>query len=154
MNNLASTLGKQGDFNGARQLEEKSLEVRKHTLGEEHPDTLMSMNNLARTLQDLGDLSSAHELYKQAWYGLQRVVGHEHRNTWAVGLTLSTVAVELGNPSEAAQILDAFTSPALTTDNAQWLGLRLKVAEKLGEKETISRYQRRLLDLLKKEQPV
>jgi eukaryotic-like serine/threonine-protein kinase len=150
MNNLASTLRDQGDLNGARQLQEKVLEVSRRTLGEEHPNTLTSMNNLARTLQDIGDLSGAYELYKQGRAGLQRVLGNEHRDTWAAGMTLSTVAVELGEPSEAARVLDAFKSPALTTDNAQWLGLRLKVAEKLGEREDISRYQRRLLDLLRK----
>ena len=47
MNNLADTLRAQGDLNGARELQEKVLEIRRRILGEEHPDTLTSMNNLA-----------------------------------------------------------------------------------------------------------
>ena len=129
---------------------EELVVLNREGAGEEHPDTLTSMNNLARTLQDLGNLSGAYQLYKRSWDGLQRARGNEHRETWAASMALSTVALETGKLLEAAQVLDACTATALTADNAQWLGLRLKVAEKLGDKEGISRYQRRLLDLLKK----
>ena len=37
MNNLAETLRAQGDHDGARQLQERVLEVRTRVLGEEHP---------------------------------------------------------------------------------------------------------------------
>ena len=48
MGALSSVLAEeQGDYAGARQLEERVLEARKRVLGEEHPDTLTSMNNLA-----------------------------------------------------------------------------------------------------------
>ena len=46
----------QGDFAGARRLQERVLEVRARVLGEEHPDTLTSMGNLAATLWAQGDL--------------------------------------------------------------------------------------------------
>ena len=51
MGALSSVLAKeQGAYAGARQLEERVLEVRARVLGEEHPDTLTSMNNLALIL--------------------------------------------------------------------------------------------------------
>jgi len=50
MNNLALTLGAQGDSRGGTRLQERVLEVRKRSLGDEHPDTLTSMSNLAATL--------------------------------------------------------------------------------------------------------
>ena len=153
VSNLADTLRSQGDLAGAKKLQEKLLAIYRRVLGEEHPDTLTSMNNLASTLQELGDLSAAYELYNRAWAGFKRVMSEDHPRTWAVGMALCTIAIELDKPLRAVQVLDAFTSPALTTDNAQWLGLRLKVAEKLDEKEDIKRYQRRLLQLLKKVQP-
>jgi hypothetical protein len=36
------------------ELREKVLEVKKKELGEEHPDTLLSINNLVRSYSDLG----------------------------------------------------------------------------------------------------
>jgi hypothetical protein len=46
MNNLAATLGAQGDLDGARGLEEQVLAARRRVLGDQHPDTLTSINNL------------------------------------------------------------------------------------------------------------
>ncbi|MCK4937157.1 MAG: tetratricopeptide repeat protein, partial [Methanosarcinales archaeon] len=46
MNNLALTLGAQGDLEGARKIQEQVLEISRRILSSEHPNTLRSMNNL------------------------------------------------------------------------------------------------------------
>ena len=44
------------------ELEEKVLEARKRTLGDEHPDTLMSMGNLEFYLTNLYQLANPQNL--------------------------------------------------------------------------------------------
>jgi len=65
MNNLAVALGALGEHAGARELHEHTLTALRRLLGDEHPDTLLSMNNLAATLWALGDLAGARELHEQ-----------------------------------------------------------------------------------------
>ena len=59
MNNLAGTYHALGQMKEAAALHEKVLEARRRTLGDEHPDTLLSMNNLAGTYCDLGQIKEA-----------------------------------------------------------------------------------------------
>jgi hypothetical protein len=81
MNSLAGTLRAQGDLAGARSLEEEALTIRRRSLGEEHPDTLISMNNLSHTLWELGDFVRARALEEQVWETRRRVLGEEHPKT-------------------------------------------------------------------------
>ncbi len=78
MNNLAIALRTQGDFPGARVLQEKVLEIRRRVLGEEHPDTLSSMNNLASTFSMQGDLPGARVLQEKVLEVRRRVLDEEH----------------------------------------------------------------------------
>jgi hypothetical protein len=66
MNNLAGTLGTQGDHVGARAFQEEVLTVRRRVLGAEHPRTLGSMNNLALTLAELDENEAARALIEEA----------------------------------------------------------------------------------------
>ena len=59
MNNLALARDQLGDLKGARDLHEQTLVAYRRVLGEDHPNTMISMNNLALTRQDLGDLKGA-----------------------------------------------------------------------------------------------
>ncbi|MCZ6601900.1 MAG: tetratricopeptide repeat protein, partial [Planctomycetota bacterium] len=52
-------LGKSED---GEKLHRRVLEARRRTLGETHPDTLVSMNNLGRLLRITGDLAEADRL--------------------------------------------------------------------------------------------
>ena len=44
----------------------ESVKKRVLVLGEEYPDTLMSMNNLAEVLRDQGKYEAAEEMQRQA----------------------------------------------------------------------------------------
>ncbi|MDT3777683.1 tetratricopeptide repeat protein [Nitrospira sp. MA-1] len=150
MNNLAMTQLAQSKYAEASALQREALELSQRVFGAEHPSTLTAMSNLANMLQAQGELSPARELYQKSLNGFRRVMGENNRITWINGMELAAIDLEMDDASHAAIVLDGFTSPQLTIDNAQWLGLRLKIAEKLGAKEDIVRFQRRSREILRK----
>jgi hypothetical protein len=85
----------------ARRLGERVLDVRKRTMGEEHPDTLTSMNNLALTLRAQGDLDGALRLLRKCLSGRRKVLGENHSNTAATAevLKLSEAQPQAEPPS-------------------------------------------------------
>jgi tetratricopeptide (TPR) repeat protein len=62
MNNLASTYRYQGKLGEVAEPQEKVLEVRRRTPGEEHPETL---TNLAMIYKDLTWMADATDLMKK-----------------------------------------------------------------------------------------
>jgi tetratricopeptide (TPR) repeat protein len=70
-----------GDNDGARPYYEKALEIRRNVLGEEHPDTALSLNNLGALLQAMGDYDGARPYYEKALEINRKVLGEEHPNT-------------------------------------------------------------------------
>jgi hypothetical protein len=99
MNNLAGTLGKQGDLPGAKRLQEAVLETRKRVLGEEHPDALTSMGNLGLTLWKQGDLHGARRLQEAVLETMKHVLGEEHPDTLT---SMNNLAITLWNQGETA----------------------------------------------------
>ena len=58
------------------------METRKRVLGQDHPDTLISMGNLASTYWSQGRWKEAEELFVQVMETRKRVLGQEHPNTF------------------------------------------------------------------------
>ena len=58
-------LRRRGRYGQAADLLQRVLTIRRRMLGDDHPDTLVSMDNLAETRRDLGDLHGARELHEQ-----------------------------------------------------------------------------------------
>jgi len=90
MANLASIYGNQGRWEEAKELEERVMEARKTRLGEDHPDTLMSMHKLAFTWKSQGRQADALAMMKGCAQARHRVLGPEHPYTIS-----SLAAVEL-----------------------------------------------------------
>jgi Tetratricopeptide repeat len=69
MSNLAQRLFAQGDFAGARALQERVLEVRPRVLGQRHPETAISAWNLFVTLKETKETTAAQEVFGKhlAW---------------------------------------------------------------------------------------
>jgi hypothetical protein len=65
MNNLAETYRQQGWMTEAAELQVQVLEQRKRILGENHPDTLITMNNLIEIYQQEGRIKEVAELQKR-----------------------------------------------------------------------------------------
>jgi hypothetical protein len=78
---LASIFADQGDLDNAADLEEQVLVTRRRVLGEEHPDTLISMSNLAYILHAKGDCSNARALYELVLVTRRRALGEVHPHT-------------------------------------------------------------------------
>jgi CHAT domain-containing protein/tetratricopeptide (TPR) repeat protein len=77
----AFVLYREGKYRDALNLEAKSLAVRQQLLGEEHPDTALSLNNLAASYKSLGEHAKAEPLYRQSLEIRKRVLGEEHPET-------------------------------------------------------------------------
>lgn len=60
---------------------EDVLKSRQRVLGEEDPDTFVSMNNLALLLSRMGDMGRALALYEQCFALRSRVLGEDHSDT-------------------------------------------------------------------------
>jgi tetratricopeptide (TPR) repeat protein len=68
----------QGDLQEASCLYERALEIRRRTLGEEHPDTAATLNNLALPLQAQDEYDEAHSLYERALATYEKTLGEDH----------------------------------------------------------------------------
>ena len=81
MNNLAELYRSQGRYEDAEVLQQKSLEIHRQVLGENHPSFAISLGNLASLYVQKGDFSEAESFLYQALQIFQQVVGPEHPYT-------------------------------------------------------------------------
>jgi tetratricopeptide (TPR) repeat protein len=81
LNLAGSFLEGSGDAAGALPLYRRALDSRERVLGNEHPNTLLSVNNLALCMRALGDAAGALTLHRRALDGYERVLGKEHPDT-------------------------------------------------------------------------
>lgn len=72
------TLHSDGRYNEAEELLVRVMETRKRGLGEEHPDTLISMANLALTYSNQGQSKEAEKLLVQVIETEKRVLSKAH----------------------------------------------------------------------------
>jgi hypothetical protein len=104
LNNLASTLGDQGQLEEAAKWKKEVLEKRRRILGEEHPDTITAMNNLASTLGDQGQLEEAAQMKKEVLEKMWRILGEEDPDTISAMSNLASTLGDQGQLEEAAQM--------------------------------------------------
>jgi len=102
----AETLRSQGDLASARALQEEILAKRRHTLGEEHPDTLYALNNLAVTLNAQGEVRAAREMMERVLELRRKVLGEEHPLTVATRRNLGAICLGAGDYSAAKKHLE------------------------------------------------
>ena len=85
----------------ARALEEQALAARRRLLGDEHPDTLMTMNGLAWMLKAKGDFAGARGLEEELLATRRRLLGDKHLDTLRTVLDLATTLSAQGDPAGA-----------------------------------------------------
>ncbi|KAK7016820.1 hypothetical protein R3P38DRAFT_3561758 [Favolaschia claudopus] len=78
---LAYLAAQQGRWGDSDILYSTVLEARRRLLGEEHPDTLLSMNNLALTYGSQGRWTDAEGLQVSVLESWKRLLGEEHPDT-------------------------------------------------------------------------
>ena len=91
----------QGEASRAEPLCLKVLEVRRRVLGEENPDTLISMNNLAGAYRYEGKYAQAEPLLVKALAIKRRVLGEIHHSTATAWNGLATLYRLEGKLAEA-----------------------------------------------------
>jgi tetratricopeptide (TPR) repeat protein len=86
------------------QQELQVIEIKKKVLGDEHPDTLVSIGNLALTYQNQGCFREAEELELQLIKTPKRVLGEEHLNTLMSIGNLAAIYQNQGRFREAEEL--------------------------------------------------
>jgi len=77
---LAHALQLQGGYKEAKPLYEEALDIRRRTLGTDHPDVAETLNNLGAWYYSQGDYAEAKTLFKQALVIWERTLGPDHPN--------------------------------------------------------------------------
>jgi eukaryotic-like serine/threonine-protein kinase len=100
-----------GLYSRAQTLLQQSVDIRRHVLGPENPDTLRSMSDLSRTLDHEGHYAEAESLIRQTLEIQRRVLGPGHPDTvWS----MSNLGISLtrdGRFADAEKLLrDAYVT--------------------------------------------
>ncbi|KAA8895944.1 hypothetical protein FN846DRAFT_301079 [Sphaerosporella brunnea] len=93
-----------GRYREAEGLARKSTKVRTHLLGQEHPDTLISMDNLAMTYMGQRRWREAEELQVKVIQTRKRVLGQEHPATLTSMNDLASTYLSQGRLREAEEL--------------------------------------------------
>lgn len=80
------------------------LAVRRETLGEHHPGSLLAMSNYGRLLQEQGRLEEAEPLLREVLEIRRARLGPQHQATMASIANLGGLLREKGNLTEAAEL--------------------------------------------------
>jgi len=107
MNNLGVVYRAEGKWTQAETLLTRVLETKRRVLGEEHPETLISMLNLAVLYGDKREYSKAEPRMAEAVNRESRTLGPEHPNTLAGKSSLASLYANEGKYSAAETL---FTS--------------------------------------------
>ena len=79
-------------------------EIQRRTLGEDHPEILISLFNLAVGYGALGEYNKALELARKAYDGHMRILGGEHPDTFAALNYLADCVLNLGDLATARRL--------------------------------------------------
>jgi hypothetical protein len=81
------------------------LEIRRRSIGGDHPDTLTSIHNLATTYDALGRYADAERLYLEVCEAKRRVLGEVHPATTLSIARLAGMHVKIKRYDEAESLL-------------------------------------------------
>jgi tetratricopeptide (TPR) repeat protein len=101
---LAGVYRDMGKFSRAADLGHEVMDMWKKLVGEEHPDTIISINNLAVTLSNKRHFSEAADLQRQALVIQKKVLGTEHRDTLTTMMNLAVTLSYQGKYTEAIDL--------------------------------------------------
>jgi tetratricopeptide (TPR) repeat protein len=105
-NNLAITLRKLGDYEGAIEHNRRALAIREAQLGTEHPNAAISRLNLGNALWSAGRATEALAEYDRALVIRTAVYGPTHKILSEVELNRGAALQALGRAQEAVTALE------------------------------------------------
>jgi non-specific serine/threonine protein kinase/serine/threonine-protein kinase len=88
----------------AEKLYRQTLEIRRRTLGPDHPDTLASMMNLGNILNQQGQYAEAESVCRETLDIQSRVLGPEHPDTLMAMNNLATALNGTGHFAESEKL--------------------------------------------------
>jgi tetratricopeptide (TPR) repeat protein len=94
----------QGRYLASERLTCLIMETQRHDLGEEHPETLVSMNDMAQVLSDLGEYAEAEKMNRQTLKLRERILGKEHPDTLTSMSNLAKALEQQNEYDEAEEI--------------------------------------------------
>jgi len=105
-NNLGMFLQVLADYDGARKLLEKALEIDEKVYGKDHPNVAIRINNLGLALKDLGELEEAKKCFERALQIGEKVYGPDNPTVATMGNNLGSVLQDLGDLQEAKECVE------------------------------------------------
>ena len=104
LDRAATYLHTRGEPRPARALFERAHQLRRDTLGADHPDTLASAHNLAFDLRALGEYQQARDLDEDTLTRRRQILGEEHPDTLISASSLAGDLHELGDYQQAREL--------------------------------------------------
>jgi len=98
---VADTLREIGLLDLATDPQERALAIRREQLGEEHPNTLISINNMGVLFHARGNFDEAERYFRVALEGRRRVLGDDHPLTLASQNNMGGLLQDQGKFDEA-----------------------------------------------------
>jgi len=105
MNLLAGVYDDAGRLDLAVPIYERVLEARREKLGEQHPDTLLSMSNLGIALEHSGQVGRAIPLFENAFEAQRTKRGEDHPDTLRTKNNLGAALLDAGLLDRAISLL-------------------------------------------------
>jgi tetratricopeptide (TPR) repeat protein len=106
LHQMAVFMRSRGQYRQALPLHEQAVAGRRRVLGDDHPDTLISMSNLALARRALGDLHGACDLFEQVLTTRRRVLGDDYPDTLRSMNSLAVTRLNLGDPHGAHDLFE------------------------------------------------
>jgi tetratricopeptide (TPR) repeat protein len=128
---------------------------RAHTLGEDHPRTLITMHHLGFSLDQLGRHTESLDVFFRAWEGRSRVLGEAHTSTLVTFCNVGWQYYNLERFEEAKRIASRGLVLATQSGNedtiSRFVGLRAELEKYFEDEEesASSIEQKRLLEKLR-----
>jgi tetratricopeptide (TPR) repeat protein len=105
LDDLATVYTREQQWALAKQTYERSLQINRSVLGDNHARVTMGLNNLAIVAQNMGDLAKAESLYREAIRRHEHTYGERHPETAAVTGNLGLLLQREGRLAEAEPLL-------------------------------------------------
>ncbi len=156
LNNLAAVYWSTGDYDRARELHERALDIRRKTLGEEHPDVANSLNNLALVYLATGDYDRAREFHERALDIRRKTLGEQHPGVALLLNNLGNIYRATGDYDRAREFHERALDIRRKTlgeehpDVAQSLNNLATVYQNIGDYERARELYQRAVDILQK----
>ncbi|MCJ1261119.1 hypothetical protein MMC22_000983 [Lobaria immixta] len=105
MADVAATYKALNRWDKAEELQVQVLKAHRKVLGEDHPNTLLSMANLAVTYTALNRLDEAEILGVQIWKGREKFLGAENPHTLSSMANLAWICKEQNHLEKAISLM-------------------------------------------------